>query len=143
MQLSVLKQEVNDSFWAVWIHYGETYYFCILSVLKVFGSYVFTNIELFSNLGFFHYILVKQYTKNKSILFYPLHFSLVDDTLIFCDANEDQIRNVKAILICFEAVSGLEINFFKSELIGIRVEESLIRKFAKILGCKVGTFPMT
>ena len=41
-----------------------------------------------------------------------------------CEANEDQIKNVKAILFCFESVSGLKINFFKSELIGIRVEET-------------------
>ena len=36
-----------------------------------------------------------------------------------CEPNEDQIKNVKAILLCFEVVSGLKINFFKSELIGI------------------------
>lgn len=27
-----------------------------------------------------------------------------DDTLIFCDVEEDQLKNVKAILLCFEAV---------------------------------------
>ena len=50
------------------------------------------------------------------------HLQFADDTLIFCEANEDQIRNVKVSLICFEAVSGLKINFYNSELIGIRVE---------------------
>ena len=54
------------------------------------------------------------------------HLQFADDTLIFCEAKEDQIKNVKAILYCFEAVLGLKINFFKSELIGIRVEESLM-----------------
>lgn len=50
------------------------------------------------------------------------------DTLIFCEANEEQIKNVKATLLCFEVVSGsgLKINFFKSELIGIRVDEALL-----------------
>lgn len=40
------------------------------------------------------------------------HLQFADDTIIFCDANEDQIRNVKAILLCFEAVSSLKVNFF-------------------------------
>ena len=53
------------------------------------------------------------------------HLQFADDTLIFREANEDQIKNGKAILFCFEAVSGLKISFFKSELIEIRVEERL------------------
>ena len=43
------------------------------------------------------------------------HLQYADDTLIFCEANEDHIRNVKAILLSFEAVSGLKINFFKKQ----------------------------
>lgn len=38
-----------------------------------------------------------------------------DDMLIFCEDNEDQIKNVKATLLCFEAVSNLKIDFFNSE----------------------------
>eukprot|EP00268_Persea_americana_P038868 TRINITY_DN38524_c0_g1_i1.p1 TRINITY_DN38524_c0_g1~~TRINITY_DN38524_c0_g1_i1.p1 ORF type:complete len:155 (+),score=21.32 TRINITY_DN38524_c0_g1_i1:451-915(+) len=68
-----------------------------------------------------------------------LHFA--DDTLIFCAANEDRIQNVKATLLCFEAMSGLKINFFKSELIGIRVGEALLTHYVDILGCKVGHLP--
>ena len=50
-----------------------------------------------------------------------------DDSLIFCEGFEDHIRNVKAILTCFEAVLGLKINFFKNELIGIRVGDIVLR----------------
>ena len=64
----------------------------------------------------------------------------VGDTLIFRAANEDYIKNVKAMLSCFEAVSSLKINLFKSELIGIRVEALLIH-YVDILGCKVGHLP--
>ena len=64
-----------------------------------------------------------------------------NDTLIFCGVSEDQIMNVKATLICFKAMSGLLINFCKSELIGIRVEVDLVHHYAKILGCKVGHLP--
>ena len=43
------------------------------------------------------------------------HSQFTDDTLIFCEVEEDQIINIKAILLCFKVVSGLKINFLKSE----------------------------
>lgn len=70
------------------------------------------------------------------------HLQFADDTLIFCGNDEDQIRYVKATLLCFEAVSGLKINFSKSEVIGIRMDKSLLHKFARIMGCKVGELPV-
>lgn len=42
----------------------------------------------------------------------------VDDSLNFCDADQDQGMTLKAILLCFEAVSGLKVNSFKSKIIG-------------------------
>ena len=71
------------------------------------------------------------------------HLQFADDTLIFCETNEDQVKNVKAILICYEAVSGLKINFFKIELIGIRVDDPKMIQFADILGCRVRSLPTT
>lgn len=41
--------------------------------------------------------------------------------LICYGADEGEIKNVKTTLICCEAMLGLKINFFKSELIGIKV----------------------
>lgn len=46
------------------------------------------------------------------------YLQFADDTIIFCKADEDQVKNVKTILLCFEAVSGMKVNFFKSELLG-------------------------
>lgn len=48
---------------------------------------------------------------------------------------------MKAILLFFEAVSGLKVNFFKSELIRVRVEETHSLHLVDIMGCKVGTLP--
>ena len=39
------------------------------------------------------------------------HLQFVDDTIIFCDAKEEQIKNVVAILRCFEVVLGLKVIF--------------------------------
>ena len=38
-------------------------------------------------------------------------------TLIFCDADLDQILILNMVLIWFEVVSGLKINLGKSELV--------------------------
>lgn len=60
--------------------------------------------------------------------------------LVSCNVSENQIKNAKATLICFEAASGLKVNLFKSELIGIRVKDSLMHKYAE---STVGSFPAT
>lgn len=69
------------------------------------------------------------------------HLQFADDMLIFCRADKEQIKNVKAILLCFEAVSGMKINFFKSEILGVSIEEPALSHYADILGCNVGSFP--
>ena len=45
-----------------------------------------------------------------------------------------------AILRCFEVVSGLEVIFFKSELIGIFVEDHTLQDLASIMGWLQGRF---
>lgn len=40
--------------------------------------------------------------------------------------------------MCFEAVLGLKINLFKSQLIGNKVGQGVMHKLADRLGCKVG-----
>lgn len=50
----------------------------------------------------------------------------------------------KPLFSAFEAaVLGLKVNFVKSELIGIRAEESVLCKYADILGCRVGDLPVS
>lgn len=38
------------------------------------------------------------------------HLQYADDTLIFCDAEEDQLKHLRVILVLFEGISGLHIN---------------------------------
>jgi hypothetical protein len=45
-----------------------------------------------------------------------LHLLFVDDTLIFYEANCEQLCNLRCLL-CFEAVSGLKVNLTKSEIV--------------------------
>lgn len=62
------------------------------------------------------------------------HLRFVDGTLIFCNTNEERVKNVKSTLICFEVLSGLKTNFVQSEMIGIRVEDPLLHKYANLPG---------
>lgn len=44
----------------------------------------------------------------------------------------------KAILRCFEQVSGLKINLGTSTMIGIEMAEERLKKFADEIGCDTG-----
>lgn len=70
------------------------------------------------------------------------HLLLADDTLIFCGAEQDQIRYLKLILIIFEIISGLHINFQKSVICPVNAVEN-VQRLAETLGWNIGTFPTT
>ena len=69
------------------------------------------------------------------------HLLFADDTLIFCEADLDQILILCMILIWFEAMLGLKINLGKSELVLVGVVHN-VDLFLVVLGCKQGSLPM-
>jgi mannosylglycoprotein endo-beta-mannosidase len=70
------------------------------------------------------------------------HLLFADDTLIFCDADVKQFRNLRRLLLCFEAASGLKINLGKSDVIPVG-EVTNVEKLAAILECRVAQLPMS
>jgi hypothetical protein len=42
----------------------------------------------------------------------------------------------------FEQMSGLKINFGKSELILVRGDNDIAREYAEVFNCQVGLFPI-
>jgi hypothetical protein len=64
-----------------------------------------------------------------------------DDTLLFLENMEVAI-NFKWILTCFEQLSGMRINYDKSELIGINLDNMEIGPFLEIFQCVEGHFPI-
>ena len=68
------------------------------------------------------------------------HLLYADDTLIFCEADLDQLKFLSWILMWFEAMSGLKVNLAKSEIIPIGPMTNLV-ELASELGCKIGSFP--
>ena len=69
------------------------------------------------------------------------HLLFTNDTLIFCDADLDQVLFLCMILIWFKAVFGLKINLGKSELVPVGMVHNL-DLLLNVLGCKQGTLPM-
>ena len=70
------------------------------------------------------------------------HLQYTDDTVIMTDGGFDTIRNLKFLLYCFEWMSGLKINYHKSELITFGMDSEEQHAIANMLNCKMGEMPM-
>ena len=71
------------------------------------------------------------------------HLLFTDDTILFCDAEVEQVLHVRMLLLlCFQAVIGLKVNVAKSEMVPIGKVNN-VHALAEILGCRVGALPMT
>ena len=70
------------------------------------------------------------------------HLLYADDTLLFCRADNDELKFISWILMWFKAVSGLKINLNKSEILPIGPVANL-EGLASELGCKIGSLPTT
>ncbi|GKV33856.1 hypothetical protein SLEP1_g42305 [Rubroshorea leprosula] len=69
------------------------------------------------------------------------HLQFADDMIFFGEVTEENIKAIKCIMMVFELVSGLKINFGKSQLMGIGVGEEWRARMAFRLYCKEGGFP--
>ncbi|XP_058733800.1 uncharacterized protein LOC131605468 [Vicia villosa] len=64
-----------------------------------------------------------------------------DDTIILAEEDTANLWSMKAILRGFEMMTGLRVNFHKSNLYGINVGDWYLEAASSFLTCKVGTFP--
>ena len=65
------------------------------------------------------------------------HLLYADDTIIFCDANPEQLLYIRMVLTCFKAVTGLPMNMLKSELVPMG-EVSDLSRLAALLSVRLG-----
>src|SRR5699024_8673984 len=70
------------------------------------------------------------------------HIQYADDTVIMIDGSKKSILNLKLILYCFEWLSGLKINFHKSEVFVFGADDQEEKEMANMLNCSLGSFPM-
>ncbi|XP_028116127.1 uncharacterized protein LOC114313894 [Camellia sinensis] len=71
------------------------------------------------------------------------HLQFANNIVIFCAADRVELVNIKRILRCFELMSGLKINFHKSVLSGVGVNEEDIKDFVSVLHCHSQKLPIT
>jgi hypothetical protein len=59
-----------------------------------------------------------------------------DNTILFMEYDLEKVRNMKLLLSAFEELSGLKINFHKSEVFCF--EEA--KDYEQLFGCKKGSY---
>ncbi|CAJ2637549.1 unnamed protein product [Trifolium pratense] len=69
------------------------------------------------------------------------HLQFADDTLLMRVKSWANVRALRAVLVLFETMSVLKVNFNKSMLVGINVPDSWLGEAASALCCKVGKIP--
>ena len=70
------------------------------------------------------------------------HLQYADDTLLLFESDDHSVASIKLILLAFEILSGLKINFHKSEVITMGMDDQQSARVANLLNCKLGSFPI-
>lgn len=65
-----------------------------------------------------------------------------DDTVLMIECSDKYILHMKFLLYCFEWISGLKINYHKSEVFVMGVNRSESLRVANMLDCRLGTLPL-
>ena len=61
---------------------------------------------------------------------------------MFCEGDANEVVNRKRLLVCFEVVPGLTINFHKSVVCEVSLEEEQVKVLADLVNCKVACMPL-
>jgi hypothetical protein len=64
-----------------------------------------------------------------------------DDSLLFLEHNYKVVGHLKWLLVCFEKLSGMKINYHNSDLTPINLDEEESQNYSRIFCCKLGEFP--
>jgi hypothetical protein len=63
-----------------------------------------------------------------------------NDTILFMEHDLEKAKNLKLILLAFEQLFGLKINFHKSELFCFGEAKDHTQLYAELFGCNEGEF---
>uniref|UniRef100_A0A0A9GRJ6 Reverse transcriptase domain-containing protein n=1 Tax=Arundo donax TaxID=35708 RepID=A0A0A9GRJ6_ARUDO len=65
-----------------------------------------------------------------------------DDTILCLQHDCEKANNMKLLLYLYELMSGLKINFQKSEVIVLGGNNVIAQQYADLFHCQVGSFPI-
>ncbi|CAJ2667257.1 unnamed protein product [Trifolium pratense] len=71
--------------------------------------------------------------------FHTLQFA--DDTVLVGEGKWENLWSLKIVLRSFELVSGLKVNFYKSKLYGINLDDNFVSAASSFLHCEVESIP--
>jgi hypothetical protein len=69
------------------------------------------------------------------------HLQFVDDTLLLGVKSWANVCALRVVLVLFETMSGLKVNFNTSMLVGVNIPDSWLGEAASVLCCRVGKIP--
>ncbi|WKA12209.1 hypothetical protein VitviT2T_029623 [Vitis vinifera] len=64
------------------------------------------------------------------------HLQFADDTIFFSNTREEELQTLKSLLLVFEHISGLKVNFDKSNIYDINLDQNHLSGLAELLDCK-------
>jgi hypothetical protein len=64
-----------------------------------------------------------------------------DDTLLFLKHDLESAYQLKWLMTCFEPIFGMKINYHKSDMAPINLEEDETQTYGRIFCCKLRGFP--
>jgi hypothetical protein len=56
--------------------------------------------------------------------------------------EDNHLANLKGILLWFEQISGMKVNFHKSELVPMNISEEEAHDLSHLFSCPLGSFPL-
>jgi hypothetical protein len=65
-----------------------------------------------------------------------------DGTIVCLEHDLEKARNLKVLIYMFEQISGLKINFDKSEILLIGGEDGIVVSYTELFNCQMGSFPL-
>jgi hypothetical protein len=84
--------------------------------------------------------LIRGLSANTKTQVISLHYA--NDTILFSDIDPAHLHNLRCTLAIFEQILGMRINFHKSELIPLNLEDHQTHQISHMFSCPVGVFPI-
>ncbi|KAK3188485.1 hypothetical protein Dsin_028046 [Dipteronia sinensis] len=70
------------------------------------------------------------------------HLQFADNTILFIEANEEAVVNLRRVLQCYGLGSGPNVNFHKSCLVKVGKGNSNVERWAELFRCKTASLPI-
>lgn len=71
------------------------------------------------------------------------HLQYADDTIFISPTKLGNVWAIRNILRNFAMLSGLQVNFNKSSIMGVNVESNVSKQMVGILGCEIISVPFS